>query len=618
MGWNNITTTTSTTVAPKKNWIINPDFTYAPQTSFAAINGPVLPGWALIHSSDGSYTVTQSTDAPALAAAGRKIRYSMRATVNTADSSIGSTQYAMFYQRLSGYTWANLFGQALVLSFWVRSSVTGLYSVTLSNNTSGGTTDYNVATYNISSADTWEFKTLTYAAYSSGTWNTTTSAPAAILNFTMAVGSGLTASAGSWSTGSPLGVTSHVNAVATTNNIFAIAGVQLEVGSAFSTFETKKDEQYVYEIVENTSALSDGLYVDGSTTGGVLRNFGRSRKNAIINGDMMISQRGTSFAAASGYTIDRWNYQNNSSATVTITQNSDVPTVASAGRYIGNSLRIQVTAADASIAAGEYCLLMQIIEGYLWQYFAQQICTLSFWVRSGKTGTHCVGLRNGGVDRSLVLEYTINTVDTWEFKTLSVPASPSAGTWNYNNTGGLTMSFALSCGSNLQTTSGSWQTGNYLASSNQVNVTDSNSSRFFAITGVQLEVGTGFSGYETRSYQEELTACQRYYWSDSLATGWIGCYNDAVAGPKSVFLFYRPCPVFMRATPTVTIAGAASDYKIRYIGGFNNCSDVPVGVVSSIEGININANLSGSLTATAGVYLIRNTTTANIKVDAEL
>lgn len=264
-----------------------------------------------------------------------------------------------------------------------------------------------------------------------------------------------------------------------------------------------------------TSVLSSAArsVTDDPTTGAMLNTLGRPRKNAIINGDPNIAQRGTSFVSPSSqtYSLDRWILVNSSAATVTITQNSDAPSVAGAGRLILNSLRTQITGADTSIAAGDLLIIQQRIEGCLWAHFAQRDLTLSFWVRSGKTGTHTVALTNG-IDRSYVSEYTINSADTWEFKTLSIPASPSAGTWAYDHTAGARLSFTLMNGSSWQTTAGSWQSAAAYSTSNQVNVCDSASSRFFAITGVQLEVGSGFSGFDGRSFAEELTACQRYYW----------------------------------------------------------------------------------------------------------
>lgn len=237
-----------------------------------------------------------------------------------------------------------------------------------------------------------------------------------------------------------------------------------------------------------------------------------SNKNAIINGDFNIWQRGSSFAniANDVFSADRWRYEKNSAVVHTISRSTDVPTTAQAGRLFNYSLLADCTTVDASIASGDYCLLTQKIEGYNWLPFAQKAFTLSFWVKATKTGTYCAAFRNSGTDKSYVAEYTINQSDTWEFKTISVPASPSLGTWNYTNGVGLWLSFTIIGGSTFQTTANIWQSGNYFSTSNQVNGGD-NTLNDFKICGVQLEAGSVATPFERRSFQEELELCQRYY-----------------------------------------------------------------------------------------------------------
>lgn len=233
-------------------------------------------------------------------------------------------------------------------------------------------------------------------------------------------------------------------------------------------------------------------------------------RNRIINGKMDISQRGTSFAAiATGsYTLDRWSYNGVAgTSVVTISQQSDVPS----SNEFQNSLRLAVTTADTSIAAGENTTITQVIEGYNARDLIGKTFTLSFWVRSSKTGTHCIAFRNSGTDRSYVAEYTVNAANTWETKSITVSGGLiTAGTWNWTNGAGLYMTFALAAGTTFQTTAGAWQTGNFVATSNQVNCLDSNTN-IFALTGVQLEVGGVATPFEHRPIGVELALCQRYF-----------------------------------------------------------------------------------------------------------
>lgn len=535
--------------SPRKNAIINGDMTFAGRgTSFVAVvnNDTTLDNWQFTNNTAGVVTITQSTDAPTVGNAGRLISYSHRLQVTTADASVATSDLSVIRQDIPGYLFVDFAQRDLTLSFWVRSGKTGTHCIAMRNS---GSDRSVVLEYSISVADTWEFKTLSVpASPSAGTWNYTSGIGLTIF-FTLIAGSDHTTTAGSWQTGNFKATSSQVNVYdSNSSRYFSITGVQLEVGSGFSGAESKNLAE---------SAL---MNVTDPTQGGLLKALGRPRKNAIINGDMMISQRNTTFTspAAGSYTLDRWVFFSVGAVVTTITQNSDAPTITSAGRYIGNSLRMQITTADSSIAAGDYCMIYQTIEGYVWSHFAQQVCTLSFWVRSGKTGIHCVSLRNGGPDRTLILEYTVNAVDTWEFKTLSVPASPSAGTWNYTTSGGLTLGFMLSVGSTFQTTAGSWTTGNFLGSSNQVNVTDSSSSRFFAVTGVQLELGSGFSGYEVRSFAEEFRDCQRYFqksndYGVAISTANVVDWHiQWAAVANNEYLARVPLWHPMRTAPTVT------------------------------------------------------------------
>lgn len=239
-----------------------------------------------------------------------------------------------------------------------------------------------------------------------------------------------------------------------------------------------------------------------------------SRKNAIINGAFNIKQRGSAGTGITDGTFvaDRffWStagagvFDSNSAST-------DVPTVAEAGRLFNYSLLIDCTTADGALAAGDVYGVGYIIEGYDWAHFAQRAFTLSFWVKSTKIGTFCVGFTNGGLDRSYVAEYTVNVTNTWEKKTITVTASPSAGTWDYVAGGGLRIVWTIAAGSTFHASAaGAWENGNFIATANQVNGADSNTNDF-RITGVQLEAGSFATEFEYRDFATELALCQRYY-----------------------------------------------------------------------------------------------------------
>jgi hypothetical protein len=325
--------------------------------------------------------------------------------------------------------------------------------------------------------------------------------------------------------------------------------------------------------------------VFASSNAGALVNFGAGTKyvictmpatvgdagrdfNAIINPDMYLNQRTLPITAAAtgAYFVDRFLYYKIGAMVHDLNSSTDVPTVAQAGRLIPASALVDCTTVDASIAAGDYCFIAQWVEGYNFLPLAQRVMTLSFWVKATKTGIYCVAFRNSGSDRSYVAEYTINTTATWEFKTITVPASPSAGTWNYTNGAGIGVQWTLACGSTFQTTANAWQTGNFIATANQVNACDSTSNDF-RLTSVKLEPGSAATPMYPRSLSAEFDLCLRYY--NGAMYGLVGGgATPTVTGRQ--FYCTMPFPVPMRITPTATKSGEVlSNMNAGTVGDLN-------------------------------------------------
>ena len=292
-----------------------------------------------------------------------------------------------------------------------------------------------------------------------------------------------------------------------------------------------------------------GWYVSDSTTGAP--NGPSAILNAIINGDMEIAQRGTSFAAAANgaYTLDRWQYTVVGATVHTITQDTDVPTVAQAGRLFTHSLKLTLTTPDTALAAGDLCAILQKVEGYNFRALAQRIVTVSFWFKSPITGIHCASLRNSVPDRSCVKEFTVNVVNTWEKKTLTFPASPSAGTWDYINGIGIELRICLAAGSTAQGTADSYQSSAIFATANQVNGVNTGITPYF-ITGVQLEAGSVATEFEGRQFETEYELCRRYY---RKCSGFVITAGNSTTSPYTVLALNPP----MRTTPTVLTPGTA-------------------------------------------------------------
>ncbi|MEF3075172.1 hypothetical protein V2P20_09055 [Methylobacter sp. Wu1] len=275
-------------------------------------------------------------------------------------------------------------------------------------------------------------------------------------------------------------------------------------------------------------------------------------KNFIINGRFNVQQDDQSVIGAvnGDYIGDVWKLGKTTTAThnLGVGTPGSMPSVADAGYLLTNAAIVRCSGADAAVAPGDYTYLLAHIEGYDWLNLAEKPLKLGFWVWSSKTGTFCVALRNSGSDRSVILEYTVNSASTWEFKELTIPASPSAGTWDYTTGVGCAVIWTLMSGNTYQTTAGSWQTGNFLATANQVNFNDADTNYFY-ITGVKLSAESHYSAIEPEDYQQELARVQRRYWKGlPMQAGNFPAYAGNAVGSWTIKF-----PVTMRATPTMAV-----------------------------------------------------------------
>jgi len=208
--------------------------------------------------SDGVFTLQQSTTAPT------GFNNSLLATVTTADSSIGSSQYYLFIHRIEGYNiadlgWGTANAKTVTLSFWVRSSVTGTFGGSLRNSAADRSYPYS---YTISAANTWEQKTITIAGDTTGTWLTDNGIGISIA-WSLGDGSSRLNTAGAWAAGSYSGATGQTNLIATNGATWYITGVQLEQNTSATPFERRLYNQELancqrYCIVYQNNAASVG------------------------------------------------------------------------------------------------------------------------------------------------------------------------------------------------------------------------------------------------------------------------------------------------------------------------------------------------------------------------
>jgi hypothetical protein len=313
-----------------------------------------------------------------------------------------------------------------------------------------------------------------------------------------------------------------------------------------------------------------------SINGGPLAGF----RNRIINGDMRVSQRGTSEAGVTttryANAPDRWEVVMNA-GTWTMSQSTEAP----AG--FANSYKWDCTTAKASLAASDVILHQQKLEGQDLQGFAKGTAssrqmTLSFWVRSAVTGTYTCELFDSDNTRQVSATYLISSANTWEPKTITFPAD-TTGAFDSDNATSLGVIWWLGAGTN--NTSGTLNTAWAAVTeanrvdSNQVNLASSTANDWY-ITGVQLEPGTVATPFERRSYGQELALCQRYF-----EAGNGDCVSYAASG-AAIQRFTQNFVVLKRTTATVAISKISGDAtSIAVSSVFGNLNGFSYNIVST-------------------------------------
>jgi|9_EtaG_2_1085328.scaffolds.fasta_scaffold22637_3 hypothetical protein len=352
-----------------------------------------------------------------------------------------------------------------------------------------------------------------------------------------------------------------------------------------------------------SSDLTDGIVTNPKLSTGSQQNF----RNIIINGDMSIAQRGTSSTGVTSggyYTCDRWFIENTTMGTFTISQSTDVPS----GQGFAKSLKFDCTTADASPASGDTIGLRQKFEGQNLQYLkfatsSAESLTLSFWIKSNKTGTYNVALfgqDSASTAQYFTKAYTISSADTWEKKTITYPGNTANG---FDNDNARSLDLVFNFGTGSGNTGGTLQTvwSNYGTSADYyatqgVNIADNTSNELY-ITGVQLEAGEVASDFEFLPHDVNLQRCQRYFQKFNSTNCIDGAfYSSAVAR------FHVQLNPSMRASPSSSFDGSLTQ-AVEEVGfSFRTPTDFALNA-SSTNAMSFNANgMSGGTTSRYAMF----------------
>jgi hypothetical protein len=368
-----------------------------------------------------------------------------------------------------------------------------------------------------------------------------------------------------------------------------------------------------------TQAEADAKFVQQST------NY-FAGKNFIINGNMNISQRGTSISSvtADTYMIDRFLSRFSNGGTYTLSQESDAP----AG--FSKSYKSLVTTANASPASGDRAFLVYKNEGNVVQNLAYgsasaKTVTVSFWVKSNVTGTYVLELFNvtGGTNKDIGKTYSISSSGTWEKKSLTF-SGDTAQAIVADSAERLSLIWYLMAGSvyTSGTLPSTWSNAvdANRAAGQTANVASA-INNYFQITGVQMEIGSIATEFQLSSgtLQGELAAAQRYYYrlvgGQAFSSFAVGNVFDGTRA-----LMQWNLPTTMRVAPTVLdTTGTASNYRVLYGSSSSATSVVPSLDTATTESVLVLATVASGLTAAnACILQANNTTTAYLGVSAEL
>lgn len=269
------------------------------------------------------------------------------------------------------------------------------------------------------------------------------------------------------------------------------------------------------------------------------------KKNVILNGNYNVWRAGLGPFTGGGFSADmvQWGEtmstgQAQASAESTLKPNDNC----------NYTYKVEVTTAQQTLTANEYIHFFHSIEGYENNYITGRPGIISFWVYASATGTYCLWLRDANATASYVKDFTINSANTWEYKTIRVTFDAVVGDWNTLNGRGLCIGFTPCCGTTYQTSSvGQWVSGNYIASTNISNNIQKTANNLFIVSQVQLESGELRTELSHMEIEKESLYCYRYY-----QIFYVDAVNAASLNTGTGVFYAHLTINMMRTAPTIS------------------------------------------------------------------
>lgn len=347
--------------------------------------------------------------------------------------------------------------------------------------------------------------------------------------------------------------------------------------------------------VKGVSASTAAISIDNSSGTCTANLVNRQGKNLVVNGGMRINQRGPlshtfNSSNQSAYVVDRFKV-NSGSGTLVASQSTTVPS----GQGFSNSIKLDCTGADSNPNSEGYIQYLPEAQNFYHLAYGTsgaKTITVSFWVKSALAATYgfYYYVPDAG-PRAYQTRFTINSANTWEKKTITIPGDTAgSGFANDNGIGAeIRIYFYSTTAQQGTSNTNSWGTHFTSRIPSGTNLVSSTSNDFF-FTGFQIEVGSHATDYEFCSFGEELNYCKRYFQTSFTSfplttntdnTGLV-LFGGGRTGDSTSFLggSYVQLSPAMRSAPTVTTFDTATPRNTnkchRHTYGFAGQNNQPV------------------------------------------
>jgi hypothetical protein len=219
---------------------------------------------------------------------------------NLKSTSVVTGSYTFFHQYVEANNVSDLqFGtsnaKTITVSFWVKSSLTGLFGGGIRT---GGAANLSYPfSYTITTANTWQYVTITIPGPTTGTWNTSGTGTGMDVMFSLGSGTTYTGVPGAWVAANLVGANGETAWITTNGATFSLSGVQLEVGTQATPFdyrpyttELQLCQRYYYR---NTPGATDKIFNSGRANSTTVALLGQPFPVTMRSAPSALEQSGT-------------------------------------------------------------------------------------------------------------------------------------------------------------------------------------------------------------------------------------------------------------------------------------------------------------------------------------